>query len=102
MPGVPRELDKMMDEQVLPRIEARLDAVRAPLDGLSGEGWPVTRLVERVVADATVAVHYADDRIDYSGSTRLPACVTDCSSSPERSPTVTDPRGSTPTSGPPP
>ena len=27
MPGVPRELDKMMDEQVLPRIEARLDAV---------------------------------------------------------------------------
>lgn len=26
MPGVPRELDKMMDEQVLPRIEARLDS----------------------------------------------------------------------------
>ncbi len=29
MPGVPRELDKMMDEQVLPRVEARLAQAEA-------------------------------------------------------------------------
>jgi nicotinamide-nucleotide amidase len=36
MPGVPRELDKMMDEQVLPRIGARLAVV---------EGAPARRVV---------------------------------------------------------
>jgi hypothetical protein len=33
-------------------LQARLDAVRAPLEELSDEGWPVTRLAERVVADS--------------------------------------------------
>lgn len=32
MPGVPRELDKMMDEQVLPRVEARQSTIRREAD----------------------------------------------------------------------
>jgi nicotinamide-nucleotide amidase len=33
MPGVPSELDKMMDEQVLPRIEARQRTIESSTDG---------------------------------------------------------------------
>jgi len=40
MPGVPRELDKMMDEQVLPRVEALLSS-----NSEAGGGGPERRVV---------------------------------------------------------
>lgn len=43
MPGVPRELDKMMDEQVLPRVEARL--ARAGATSEDRSGTPAPRVV---------------------------------------------------------
>jgi nicotinamide-nucleotide amidase len=57
MPGVPRELDKMMDEQVLPRIETRQRSIAetSETSGTSGTGSPtggVEAMAPRVVRAA--------------------------------------------------
>ncbi len=57
MPGVPRELDLMMDEQVLPRIEAFLSTAGAlSTEGAAGatEGAAGARVAERRVVRAVL------------------------------------------------
>lgn len=52
MPGVPSELDRMMDEQVLPRIEARQRAARVSEKDSTkdlAEGIPQTRVVRAAI-----------------------------------------------------